>query len=236
MADSMYVAMHAATARAQDLEIIADNLANVDTPGFHGTHSVFEAFLAPHDAGEPVDQVHVAAIDVGVDPRAGPAIPSDSALDIRLGQGAWLAVEMPDGATGYTRDGRLSVDVDGTLRAGKLPVLSDALTRIVVDPLADVGVNQAGQVTANGAVAGNLARFELDGPMHRVAPAVVKAQNATAVDTQLETHMREGSNVNALQAVVRMVQAQRAYDEAMQAVTTSRHMDEKSAEIGRVRG
>lgn len=236
MADSMYVAMNAAAARAQNLEVIADNLANVDTPGFHGSQSVFQAFVAAHDSGEPVDQVHVAAVDAGVDPRAGPAIPSDSPLDVRPGQGAWLAVELQDGSTGYTRDGRLAVDVDGTLRAAGLPVLSDALQRVVVDPHARIVVDATGRVTAGDAVAGVLGRFELVGPIARVQPAVVQAVTASAVETHLEIGMREGSNVNALGAVVRMVQAQRAYDEAMQAVTTSRRMDEKSAEIGRVRG
>ena len=236
MADSMYVGMNAAAARAHDLEVIADNLANVDTPGFHGSQPVFQSYLAPHRNGELVDQVHVEAVDVGVDVRAGPAIPSDSPLDIRVGQGAWLAVELKEGGTGFTRDGRLSIDVDGTLRASGLPVLSDALTHLVVDPKATVVIDEIGQVVADGAVAGVLGRFELAGPIERVHPSVVQAGASTPVETHVETHMREDSNVNALGTVVRMMQAQRAYDEAMQAVTTSRHMDEKSAEIGRVRG
>lgn len=235
MADSVYVAMNAAAARARDLEVIADNLANVDTPGFKGQQTVFASYLPPMREGDRMEQVHVAVVDSGVDGRAGAAIPSDSPMDVRLDDGAWLAVEMTDGATGYTRDGRLSVDADGVLRAGALPVLSDQLQTIHVDAGAHVVVGDHGDVSVDGAVVGRLGRFALEGDVTRALPSVVQAEGAAAVDAHVESGMREGSNVNALSGVVRLVQAQRAYDEAMQAVTTARRLDEKSAEIGRVR-
>jgi flagellar basal-body rod protein FlgF len=235
MADSLYVAMGAAAARASELESIADNLANVDTPGFRANQTVFESFLPPMRVGDRNDQVHVSAVHAGVDQRAGPAVPSDSPLDVRLGDGAWLSVELPDGAAGFTRDGRITVGDDGVLRVGLHPVLTPALQRIRVDPAAAVAVSEGGEVSVDGKVVADLGRFALDGALIRVEPSVVKAGTASAVDARVETHMREGSNVNAMTAVVRLVQAQRAYDEAMQSVTTARRLDERSAELGRVR-
>lgn len=235
MADSIYVAMNAAAARAHDLEVVADNLANVDTPGFKSTQTVFESFLPPMREGDRNEQVHVVALDVGVDGRAGPAVQTDSPLDVRVSDGAWLAVELPSGATGYTRDGRLSVDAEGLLRAGNHPVLGQDLRPIRVEAGADVTIGDDGNVNVGGTAVATLGRFTLDGTLSRVLPSVVQAAGANSVDAHVESGMREGSNVNALSSVVRLVQAQRAYDEAMQAVSTARRLDEKSAEIGRVR-
>lgn len=235
MADSIYVAMNAAAARSYDLEVIADNLANVDTPGFKSSQTAFESFLPPMRDGDLQEQVHVAVVDAGIDQRSGPAIPSDSPLDVRLEDGAWLAVQLPSGATGYTRDGRLSVDKDGILHAGEHPVLSDELRPIEVPQGAQVRISDLGAVSADNEGVANLGRFHLEGDLKRALPSVVISEGATSVDAHLESGMREGSNVNALSGVVRLVQAQRAYDEAMQAVTTARNLDQKSAEIGRVR-
>lgn len=234
MADSVYVAMNAASARAKDLELIADNLANVDTPGFQGSQAVFESFLPPHEDGERTDQVHVAVVGAGVDRRSGPAVVTGNALDVRLGDGAYFAVATKDGSTGYTRDGRLSVDKDGVVYAGDNAVLGDDLQRIRVPAGSNVSISETGEVKADGVVAGVLGRFHLDGELSRLQPAVVSG-DAMPVEARVETGMREGSNVNALSTVVRLVAAQRAYDQAMQAVTTARGLDQKAAELGRVR-
>ena len=45
MADGIYVGMAAAAARAEQLDSIADNLANVETPGFKASHPAFQSFL-----------------------------------------------------------------------------------------------------------------------------------------------------------------------------------------------
>ena len=54
MADGIYVGMSAAIGRAAQLDAIADNLANIESPGFKGTRPAFSSFLPP---GGPTDKV-----------------------------------------------------------------------------------------------------------------------------------------------------------------------------------
>src|SRR5436305_1897233 len=72
MADGIYVGMAAATARAAQLDSIADNLANVETPGFKAARPAFQAFLPPR-AGS-TDKVFAAAVSTGTDLRPGTTV------------------------------------------------------------------------------------------------------------------------------------------------------------------
>ncbi|HEY1098610.1 MAG TPA: flagellar hook-basal body complex protein [Myxococcota bacterium] len=237
MADSMYVGMNAAAARLRDLDAVADNLANVETPGFRAQRPVFHAVVADAVNGQVSQQVHVIAGQDGVDRRAGPAVETGSPLDIRLAADAWLAVSLEDGSTGYTRDGRLSVGHDGTLYAGAYPVKDDAGATITVPGGAAVRIGDHGEVFVDNERQTTLGRYEVGGQLTRIRPTVVTGTggDVVPVDAGVEVGMRDGSSVNGVETAVRMVQAQRAYDEAMQAITTARSIDTKANELGRLR-
>lgn len=237
MADSMYVGMNAAAARLRDLDAVADNLANVETPGFRAARPIFQSVVAKAGDGT-ASQVHVVATEDGVNARSGPAIETGSPLDIRLGDGAWLAVGLEDGSTGYTRDGRLSVGVDGVVRAGSWPVKDDVGADIVVPSGSTVQIRERGEVYVDGQQHSTLGRYAIDGPLTRVRPTVVVGSggaDVAPVDAPVQVGMRDGSTVGAVESAVRMVTAQRAYDAAMQAITTARSIDTKANELGRIR-
>jgi flagellar basal-body rod protein FlgF len=238
MADSRYVGMNAAAARLRDLDAVADNLANVETPGFRGSRPIFQSVVRELTEGD-VSQVHVTAVGDGVDERSGPAIETGSPLDVRLADGSWLAVTLEDGTTGYTRDGRLSVDADGLLRAGTHPVHDDTGQPVVVQPGASVRIGDRGEVFANGELTSMLGQHAIDGPLTRVRPSVVVGLDAgrvSPVATPVQVGMREGSSVSGLDSAIRLIGAQRAYDEAMQAIQTASKLDERASELGRLRG
>jgi len=67
MADGLYVSMCGAAARAEQLDAVADNLANAQTPGFKPARPAFESFLAA--SGAP-DKVYPAAVAGGFE-RSG---------------------------------------------------------------------------------------------------------------------------------------------------------------------
>ena len=70
MADSMYVGMNAAAARLRDLDAVADNLANVETPGFRAARPVFQSVVAEASAQNgSASQVHVVACSAREDTR-----------------------------------------------------------------------------------------------------------------------------------------------------------------------
>jgi flagellar basal-body rod protein FlgF len=237
MSDGIYLGMNGATARLQQLDAVADNLANAETPGFRAARPVFETFLP---IGDPRNAPsHVAAIATSADPRTGDAKVTGRPLDVRLDEGSWLTVVQPDQSLAYTRDGRMQLEQDGSLTIGGRPVLGSSGGALVVPFNSQVQIDERGGVLADGLLIDTLALAELSGPLERLAPTLVTAESAAPVLTpagHVHTGELEGSNARALDSTVALVQAQRAYDQAMQAIQTARKLDERGVEVGRIRG
>src|SRR5689334_21270063 len=113
----MYVGMAAAAARAAQLDSIADNLANAETPGFKAARPAFESFL-PGSGGGRNDKVLAAAVATGTDMRPGPSQSTGGALDIVPEGDLFLGVRTASGTMAYTRNGKIDVGADGTLSVG----------------------------------------------------------------------------------------------------------------------
>ena len=236
MADGIYISMCGAVARSEQLDSIADNLANAQTPGFKASRPAFETFMAPSGAQ---DKQYAAAVATAFDLRAGPTARTGNALDVLPGDGAFLGVQQPDGSTAYTRDGRLTLDADRRLvsGAGKL-VLDTSGQPISVPPDLNPSVDEHGRVHAGDIDLGHLARFRLDGPVERIGPTLLapaEGGRAILVDASVRSGEVELGNSTALEATLAMVSAQRSYDTSMQAIQTYRQLDSRATELGRTR-
>jgi len=235
MADGLYVSMCGAAARAEQLDAIADNLANAQTPGFKATRPAFAAFLPASGAA---DKVYAAAVASGFDLRPGTPARTGNALDVLPEHGAFLAVRIAGGATGYTRDGRLAVDGERRLVSQGRPVLDRQGNEIRLPAEGQPRVAPDGQVLAGELPVGELGLFQLEGPLDRVGSALL-APAAGGAARPVEGGVRSGElelgNGSALDATVQLISAQRSFDATMQALQTYRRMDDRSSEVGRVR-
>ena len=83
MADGIYVSMCGAVARTEQLDAIADNLANAATPGFKASRPAFESFLPP-GAAPTSDKHYPAAVGAGFDLRPDMAALEERACSIGL--------------------------------------------------------------------------------------------------------------------------------------------------------
>ena len=234
MADGMYVGMSGAAARAEQLESVADNLANSQTTGFKASRPAFETFLPENAQGE---LAYTAAVDSGIDLRPGDTTMTGRPNDVMPSDGAFLVVGLSDGTVGYTRDGRLQTNSAGQLLAGKHPVLGIDGKPILVPPGEGFSVNPQGAVLSGGREMGRLGLCVLQGPMVRKGDSVLvpkeNAGSATPVETTVRTGELELSNSGPLEAAVQMITTQRSYDTSMQAIATYRRMDEQASAVGR---
>jgi flagellar basal-body rod protein FlgF len=235
MANGIYVGMSAAVARAAQLQSIADNLANANTPGFKAARPAFEHFLA---AGGNGTQVPTAAVDGGIDLRPGPVMATGRPLDVLPDGGAFLGVVLPSGETAFTRDGRLTVDAQGNLLAAGGLLLGRSGQPIAVPPGATPTLDVDGTVRASGVEVDRVALFALEGPAVRLAPSQLRPGDGGTVRL-VEGGVRpghlEGGNAAPVEAAVALVSAQRAFDQALQALDTYKRLSEKASELGRVR-
>ncbi len=235
MADGIYVSMCGAAARSEQLDAVADNLANAQTPGFKASRPAFEAFLPASGAA---DKSYPAAVATAFDLRPGPTSRTDNPLDVVPEDGAFLAVATANGERAYTRDGRLAVDTEGRLVQNGRPVLDRGGSAIHVPPGTTPDIGSDGVVRAGGTALGELGLFKLRGPVDRVGQALLapgRGGSAEAVDGRLHTGEVELGNASPLEGMVQLISAQRSFDASMQALQTYRSMDQRSSEIGRVR-
>jgi flagellar basal-body rod protein FlgF len=224
MSGSLYVAAAGAEARLTQLDVLADNLANVDTAGFRSGTVVFEAELeaALLDQGDGLPQTgraFVAATQAAIRGESGPIRPTGRDLDAAIQGDGFFVVETPGGPR-YTRAGAFRVDPSGFLVGiSGHPVLGESGPIPAGDrPLSiDAGgsvLDDAGQRVARLQVV----RFDDASALVKEGSSLLRAPDempGEPIEPVLASRSLEGSNVQAVQELARMVIVQRAFDAAM---------------------
>jgi flagellar basal-body rod protein FlgF len=228
--------MSAAMGRAAQLDAIADNLANIESPGFKGVRPAFASFLP---AGGPTDKVLSGAVASTIDMRPGTTQTTDSLTDVTPDDDLMLSVQMGGGKTAFTRNGHIEVSPDGVLLIAGMPVLDTAGQPISVPPQSDVTIEATGEVKAGKQVVATLSLWKGQGPMDKVGTSLMTPSAGTQMNQVTDGSVRVGElelgNVTALESTVAMIGAQRNYELAMQAIQTYRQLDQRVVEVGRVR-
>ena len=118
MSGNLYLSAASAEARLQQLDVIADNLANTTTNGFRATEVVFESVLdaALEDGASAGDVARsfVASTQAALRSGTGPIQRTGRDLDVAIQGPGYLVVET-DAGVRYTRNGALHVDEEGQL-------------------------------------------------------------------------------------------------------------------------
>ena len=237
MADGIYVGMAAAAARAEQLDSIADNLANVETPGFKASHPAFQSFL-PRGAGGTSDKVATAVVETGASMARGTVVTTENPLDIIPQDDAFLTVRTSTGPA-YTRNGRLTLSPEGFLISGGRMVIGATGNPVQVPPGTRPVINERGGVEVEGVEVDRLALFNLQGNVAHVGPSLYgPGPGGTVVaapDLGVNVGQLEMGNSTPLDATVQMIGAQRQFETAMQAIQTYRRLDDRVMEVGKVR-
>lgn len=217
MQSNLYVGLSAQVALTRRLERIAHNVANTNTAGFRADGVKFEALVARRGDAD------VAYASQGVDyitQTSGPVSRTGNPLDVAVSGEGWLAIATP-GGTAYTRDGRLQMTETGALRTvAGYPVLDAGNTPLLVDPAAGPpSIAHDGMITQGGRQVGAIGLFAIDrdATLTRSGNSgVVPDRAATPIldfgaNGLLQGHV-EGSNVNPVLEMTRLMAVQRAFE------------------------
>jgi len=261
MIRSLWIAKTGLDAQQTNLDVIAGNLANVSTNGFKRSRAVFEDLLyqtmrQPGAQSSQQTQLPTGLqIGTGVRPVATARIHTQgnlqqtgNSLDLAINGQGFLQVLLPDGSTAYTRDGSLQMDHQGQLVTASGYTIQPAITipanaqTITVGRDGIVSVTQPGTAAATQVGTLQIANFinpaglEARGENLFVETAAsgsptTNAPGSNGVGT-IQQGFVETSNVNVVEEMVNMIQAQRAYEINSKAVQASDQMLQRLAQLG----
>ncbi len=212
------------------MEVLANNLANAETPGFKQDLTVVRerrneaaARMAGLDASDPRLRGMTGGSLVAPTVTSfeqGPIEKTDRPLDVALTGEGFFRVEGPNGAEFYTRDGRFTVNEAGELAtvAGNHRALDDAGAPITIssDARAALRIDAGGQVVSGNRVLGRLGVVEIDDKafLAKTGANLIEPLGAKATpvnDPSLETGAIEKSTVDPTRAMVSLIEVNRSY-------------------------
>lgn len=210
----------------RQMDIIANNIANVSTPGFKGQNMAFKEFLDEEEAGAEATS-YVQEMGIGTDFAQGPMTNTGGDYDLAINGDGFFSIGTAVG-TRYTRNGNFRLDGNGQIVNGNGdPLLSDNGRPIVVPSAAEkVVITQDGTLYADGAVIGRvgLVRFNNPAQLSRedggfyAIPANIRMQPVAVANPRIYQGMLEASNVEGVMEITKMMQVARAYESAQKVI------------------
>jgi flagellar basal-body rod protein FlgG len=260
MIRSLWIAKTGLDAQQTQMDVIANNLANVSTNGFKGSRAVFEDLLYQtlrQPGAQSSQQTQIPSglqIGTGVRPVAterlmtqGNLSQTGNPLDVAISGAGFFQVLMPDGTTSYTRDGSFQTDSQGQLvNSSGFPIqpsltIPANATSVTIAQDGTVSVTQAGVVAPVQIGSLQLATFINPGGLQSMGSNLYQetASSGTPSTTVpgtngsglLNQNYVETSNVNVVEEMVNMIQTQRSYEINSKAITTSDQMLQKLTQM-----
>ena len=253
MIRSLWIARTGLDAQQTNLDVIANNLANVSTNGYKRARAVFEDLLyqtvrQPGAQSSQSTQIP-AGLQLGTGARPvstariqvqGSLQQTSNDLDVAIDGAGFLEVLLPDGTTAYTRDGSLQRDSQGQLVTSSGYVLQPEITippgatSCTISRDGVVSVMLAGESEATQA--GNIQLADFINPaglqaigenLYLQSGASGDPQEGDPANNGLGTIMQgylETSNVNVVEEMVDMIETQRAYELNSKVISTTDQM------------
>ncbi len=243
-----YAATSAMLVQEKMLDVVANNLANVDTAGFRGRIAVNKAF--PELLMEKVDgypgevfppkperlrwrellgDMPFANVlsETALDLRKGPLKETGNPLDVAVNGKGYFVVQDGQGNTFYTRSGHFLRNGDGSLVTHNGLFVSGQGGPINIAGASRISIDEGGRILADGAVVDVLRVVEFDTPtyLRHEGQSLLSQTDTSGAPMDVDnvnvlSGVLEMSNVSVVSEMVRMIEANRAYESAAKAVTT----------------
>jgi flagellar basal-body rod protein FlgG len=253
MNPALWVAKTGLDAQQTRLSVVSNNLANVSTNGYKRSRAVFEDLLYQNvrqpGSQTSQDTILPTGLMLGTGVRTvatqkmhtqGAPQQTGNGFDVMIQGRGFFQVLMPSGETGYTRDGAFHIDANGQLVTSNgylvQPVITVPENALSIDIGADGTVNATIPGQAQPSQLGVLQTADFVNPaglqpvgenlyIETVSSGAPIAGNPglEGMGTILQGAL-EGSNVNAVEELVNMIETQRAYEMNSKAISTADQM------------
>lgn len=260
MLRSLYISKTGMNSSQFRLDVVTNNLANVNTTGFKKSRAVFEDLMyqtirQPGSQSANNSQIPTGLmVGTGSAPVATDRIHSDGnmqntegSLDVAINGKGFFRVTLPDGSTGYTRDGSFKLNSEGQLVTSNGYLLDPPITVPAGSNKLVISADGRVQVTAQGAIEPTelgiiqISDFinpqgleSIGGNLYLETAAsgapITGDPNADGRGA-LKQGFLEASNVNVTEELINMIQAQRSFELNSRGVKTSDEMLQRLSQL-----
>jgi flagellar basal-body rod protein FlgG len=223
-------------AQQQRLDAVANDLANANTTGYKHVRVGFRDLVYTQagrsSAQGPRTGAGAAAVDAGRGFAQGNLQRTEQPLDVALQGPGFLRVRLPDGRQGLTRDGSLHVDGTGKLTTSSGGLVQPAITVPKGVDGSQISIGPDGTVLGAGRKLGRIDIVSVRSPQG-LQPVGDNAFVATPesgpvgrapASTTLTQGALEMSNTDVAEAMVSMIESQRAFQLTSKAIQTQDQM------------
>ena len=249
MEPALWVSKSGLEAQDQTIATIANNLANVNTTGFKKGRAIFEDLIYQNLRQAGAQSTANSQIPTGINMGTGVHLVAteklfaqgglqntQNSLDVAIQGAGFMTVIMPDGTLAYTRDGNLKLDNSGQIVTSNGYLIQPTMTipaqteNITIGNDGTVSVTVAGNIAPS--VLGNIQLSNFINPaglqpvgqnlfLETQASGTPLTDNPgnSGLGTLLQGNL-EASNVNVVEELVNMIQAQRSYEITAKSIQT----------------
>lgn len=215
METPLYVLLSQQDALQRQMDVVAQNIANVSTTGFKSSDVLFEDFIVSPD---PKFKQHMV-LDRGTlrNTTQGPLTKTDNPLDVAISGQGYFAVQTPQGVQ-YTRQGSFQIDATGTIvTADGFPLLSGGGSSVSIPSNAtQIAISNDGTISTDTGNVGRLrvVKFANEQAMKQTYGGFYQTDEAPEIDedAQINQGMLESSNVKPVAEMTHVIEISRAYE------------------------
>ncbi|NOX08544.1 MAG: flagellar basal-body rod protein FlgG [Gammaproteobacteria bacterium] len=253
MNQALWVAKTGLDSQQTRMAVISNNLANVNTTGFKKSRGIFEDLLYQNvrqvGAQSSQSTQFPSGLQLGTGVRTvatekihtqGNIVQTNNSLDVAVVGRGFLQVLMPDGSLAYTRDGTMQIDSTGQVVTSSGYVIQPAVTiptdaqSITIGDDGTVSVRVPGSAAPTQLGTLQLADFVNPAGLQSVGQNLYIESAASGTPQTgnpglagmgtVQQGSLESSNVNVVEELVNMIEAQRGYEMNAKAISTSDRM------------
>lgn len=260
MIRSLWIAKTGMDVQQTNIDVVSNNLANVSTNGFKRARPVFEDLIYQtlRPAGGQTSQQSQLpnGLQLGTGARTvstsriftqGNIQQTEGRLDIAVSGDGFFQIQLPDGSTGYTRDGSFRLDNQGQVVTSQgypvisFPAIPQGTEDITIAGDGTVSLRQAGSSAITNAGQLQLASFINNAGLDSRGENLYKETAASGTPNTgtpglgglglLQQGYVETSNVNVTEELINMIQAQRAFEINSRSIQASDQMLQKLSQL-----
>ncbi len=243
----LYLAMNGAKNALHAQQSNANNLANASTVGFKSQldHFQSEAVYGPGHA----TRAYASDKDSAVDFKSGPLMTTGRELDVTINGEGWFAVQAEDGSQAYSRRGDFRTDPSGLLLNGANQIVMGEGGPITIPDFESLVIGRDGTISirAKGQAANTLVvvdRLKMVKPeqsnLERSNDGLFRTRDGLEAPLDASVTLTNGaleaSNVNTVDAMVKMMEYARFYETQVKLMSVAEENDASSSRLMRLSG